>query len=507
MFSFLKRKKEEAPYHPRKAPRFPGKLSAAALKQVFQNCGDLDSREVWLGGDERNRAALFFLDGVVSGGDLSELVLRPLSDPLRFPKDLGAQESLQRVLAGGVYSATGKLRDNLDDAASDLVNGFGVLVFDALEKAVSFEVKSKENRAVSEVSDEKALKGAKDSFVEAFRTNTGLVRKRLRNPQLKLLEQTVGRKSGTKTATFYIEGLTDPQLVEKVQTRLAHIDIDGVLTTENLESYLVDNPKTPFPQLLYTQRPDKFCLNLLEGRVGILADGLPLGFLAPGTLAQFMKVAGDNSLHFIVSSAVTLLRWIAMLVTVLLPAFYVAIAMYHQEMIPTKLMLSIIASKADVPFSTAIEVLGMLVAFELLQEAGLRLPDPIGQTVSIIGALIVGQSAVEAKIVSPVVVIVVAFAGIAGYTMPNQDFAAALRICRFLLVLCAIAGGMFGLVIGLILLVYHLAGLESFGVPYLTPFAGKNGGKGMLRALLRPPLYGTQYREEALHVQDVRNQK
>ena len=196
-----------------------------------------------------------------------------------------------------------------------------------------------------------------------------------------------------------------------------------------------------------------------------------------------------------------------MLVTVLLPAFYVAIAMYHQEMIPTKLMLSIIASKADVPFSTAIEVLGMLVAFELLQEAGLRLPDPIGQTVSIIGALIVGQSAVEAKIVSPVVVIVVAFAGIAGYTMPNQDFAAALRICRFLLVLCAIAGGMFGLVIGLILLVYHLAGLESFGVPYLTPFAGKNGGKGMLRALLRPPLYGTQYREEALHVQDVRNQK
>ena len=247
--------------------------------------------------------------------------------------------------------------------------------------------------------------------------------------------------------------------------------------------------------------------HLLEGRVGILADGLPHGFLAPGSIAQFMKAVGDDSLHWLVSSAVTFLRWLAFVLSLLLPALYVTVAAYHQEMIPTKLLLAIIASKADVPFSTAVEVIAMLIAFELLQEAGLRLPAAIGQTVSIIGALIVGQSAVEARIVSPVVVIVVAVAGIAGCTMPNQDMAGALRICRFLLVLPAIFMGMFGLVLGIVLLLRHLAGLESFGVPYLSPFVGADGGKGLLQALFRPPMERKKIREAALRVRDVRNQK
>ncbi len=503
----FQKKKEAVPYHQRRTPRFSQRLSADALRAAFGGSGDFDSREIWLGGDRDNPATLCYLDGLVSGINMGSLILRPLGDPLRFPRGLSREESLRRVLAGGACTAACRLRDNLDEAVQDMAAGFAVLIFEDLERALSFELRTMENRAVTEVKDEKSLKGAKDGFVEVLRTNTALVRKKLRNPDLRIREQIVGRKTATRVAIIYIEGLTDPALVEKVSRRMEEIDIQGVLTTGSLEEYLVDRPQSPFPQLLYTQRPDKFALNLLEGRVGILADGLPHGFLAPGSIAQFMKAVGDDSLHWLVSSAVTFLRWLAFVLSLLLPALYVTVAAYHQEMIPTKLLLAIIASKADVPFSTAVEVIAMLIAFELLQEAGLRLPAAIGQTVSIIGALIVGQSAVEARIVSPVVVIVVALAGIAGCTMPNQDMAGALRICRFLLVLPAIFMGMFGLVLGIVLLLRHLAGLESFGVPYLSPFVGADGGKGLLQALFRPPMERKKIREAALRVRDVRNQK
>ena len=245
----------------------------------------------------------------------------------------------------------------------------------------------------------------------------------------------------------YRKRLTNPLLGEELQSRLERIDLDGLMNTGDLEEYLLEK-SSPFPQLLATERPDRFAMELLQGRAGLLVDGLPLGFLLPATLAETLRVPEDTAAHYTVASVLTLLRYLALFLSVLLPALYVAVTMYHQEMVPTRLLLSIIQSKQDVPFSTAGETLGMLVAFELLQEAGLRLPATIGQSVSIIGALIVGQSAVEAKVISPVVVIVVAIAGITGYTMPNQDMAAALRLCRFGMVILSVGLGLFGMVTG-----------------------------------------------------------
>ena len=223
-------------------------------------------------------------------------------------------------------------------------------------------------------------------------------------------------------------------------------------------------------------------------RVALLADGLPLGFLLPATLPHFMKVAEDKAQHFIIASALTLLRWLSMLISVLFPALLIAVSMYHQEMIPAKLLVSMIAAKQEVPFSSAVEVLAMLVAFELLMEAGIRLPDPVGDTVSIIGALIVGQSAVEARIVSPIAVIVVATSAICGFTQPSRDLGAALRL------------------VGLALLIWYLCTLESFGVPYMAPLC-EGGAREILRALLRPPVDRVKLRESALHTPDRRNQK
>ena len=292
----------------------------------------------------------------------------------------------------------------------------------------------------------------------------------------------------------------------QVKAKLEQIDIDALLMTGSLEQYVTDESRTAFPLTAYTERPDRFCTGLAEGRVGVLVDGIPMGWLFPATLDSFFRTGQDRSTSWAVAGALSVLRYVCMLITLFLPGLYAAAVLFYPELIPVKLTLSIIAAKADVPFSTLTEVLVMLLAFEVLQEAGLRLPSSIGQTVSILGGLVVGSAAVEAKLVSPAVLVVVAIAGIAGYTAPSQDFAGALRIWRFGL---AIAGGLMGLT-GLVLagvaLVYRLAQLETFGVAYLTPFASNAGKQKEGHVVLREPLPQVKARPDYLNTENRRNQ-
>ena len=467
------------------------------IRETFSECYDYAERRVDIGSRGRLYATVCYIDGLVSGTDIAEDVVRPLTDPVRFGRaDL--KKTVRLMTEGGVYSYNAKYVKDGDAAVDNMLNGFCAVIIDGWPGAFTFETRSPDKRSIESPNEEKTVKGSKDSFIELIKTNTMLVRRKLKDKNLKIKQVNIGSMSDTIAALVYIEGFTDPDIVKKAVSRLENIDIDGGITAADIEENLCDMPYSPFPQLINTQRPDKFCLNILEGRVGILTDGLPIGFLAPGTFTQFLKVPEDRANHFISATIITVLRYAAMALTLLLPAFYVAVAMYHQEMLPTKLMISIIDSKQSVPFPTAVEVIAMLVSFELLQEAGLRLPDPIGQTVSIIGALIVGQSAVEAKVVSPVVIIVVAMAGIAGYTVPDQDMSSALRICRFGLVLAAVFGGMYGLAVCMCLIIYHLASLESFGVPYMTPFAGAQG-RHMERAITRNVIFKAKNREPALN--------
>ena len=263
-----------------------------------------------------------------------------------------------------------------------------------------------------------------------------------------------------------------------------------MLATGVLEESLVDAPLSPFPQLLHTERPDRFAMYLLEGRVGLLIDGIPVALVLPVDLASFMRVAGDASVHCTAATALTLLRWAALLLSLLTPALSVAVASFHPEMIPTRLLLSIIEAEQKVPFSAALEVLGMLFSFALLQEAGLRLPNPVGDTVSIIGALIVGQAAVEARLVSPISIIVVAISGISCYALPSQDLASAIRLCRLGLLFAAIAAGLYGVCLGCCLLLLHLSDLDSFGGNYTAPLSQSE--HGLSRMLLRVPGAGNR---------------
>lgn len=502
LLNLFRREKSGDEPHARREPAYTGKISAKTLGDIFDSCSDFQSRNIRPGLAGERTLFVCWLDGVASGGGISRDVLRPLTELLRA----GVALSPERLLDGAVYSAQAALRTTLDETVSDITQGCCAVVFEDEGCAVCFELRSAQiQRGISEPTMEKSLKGGKDSFTETLRTDTALVRKRIANPALKIKSTLLGRKSLTRAAILYVDGVADPAVVTELTRRIDNIDVDGALSTGVIEEYITDRPRSVFPQVVHTERPDRFARQLLNGRVGLLIDGIPIAFLVPVTFPELLRVPQEDSQNYIVSSALSVIRWAAVLLALALPAFYTAIAMYHQEMIPTQLLLSVISSKQDVPFSTALELIGMLIAFELLQEAGLRLPDPIGDTVSIIGALIVGQSAVEAKVISPIAVIVVATAGIAGYAQPSQDLGAALRISRFALVLAAIAAGLYGVVISLCFFVWYLCTLDSFGRNYTAPWSGGRR-HNLARTFLRRPLPEEKMREPELNTPDRRKQ-
>ena len=467
------------------------------LAAQFEDAADFETRKVLCGGQ---LLTVLFLDGLTSGRDIAEQVLRPLAQMT----DEAREEVLYtRALQGGVWCASVKEPESTQQAAELLVNGFCVILFPKSGKALGCEVKTGEKRSPSPPETENTVKGAKDAFTETLRTNTSLVRRHLRTPGLRLAETVIGKRTLTKVTVCWIDRLTDPELPRRMQERLSSIDIDGALSPAAIEEYVTGSRRTAFPLLEYTERTDHFCQGLLDGQVGLLADGLPLGYLAPVGLGRLMRSPEDRATDFFSASMLRLLRYAALGVSLLLPALYAAMAMFHQQMLPTKLLLSIIESKQNVPFSTLLEVLGLLCAFELLQQAGLHLPQAVGTAVSIIGGLVVGTAAVDAKLVSPAALIVTASSGICGFTLPNRELSDAVRLWRFVLTVLAGLWGLFGVTVGLLLLLTELAGLESLGRSYLSPF-GRAEVKG---ALVRPRLVRQKWRDGALKPMDNQNQR
>ena len=484
-------------FRPLRPVRFPEPITSPYIRSLFSRCADFETRRIVFGLDGRVVLTVCWIDALVSGTGVSEDIVRPLTDSLRALHAAGEEAAYDIIRGGGVYSYSVHERSASDEVVEDLTHGCCAVIFDALRMALTFEVRSDKARAVSEPTLEKSLKGGKDSFTETLRTNTALVRRRLCTPSLKTVESTVGRRSDTKVAMLYLDGIAPIERVQELAGRLDRLDIDALLSLGILEEAVCDCPRSPFPQLIHTERPDRFAMYLAEGRMGILVDGIPVGLITPVTLGQFMRVIGDSNTHYLISAGVSALRYLALMIALLLPAFYVAVAMYHQEMIPTRLLYSIIEAKQGVPFSTALEVIGMLVSLSFLQEAGLRLPNPIGDTVSIIGALIVGQAAVDASLVSPIAIIVVALSGIACYTLPSQDLAGAVRLCRMLLLLSALFAGLFGMAAMSCLILLHLAGIDSFDVNYVS-------ARG---ASFPKPKLAEKYRPAELKTPDRRRQK
>lgn len=447
----------------------PNIINSKVIKELFSKSSDVLIRPIHI---KQNNItlSLFCVDGLVNSDLFDRAILQHLLTDPNISDYKTEREFMDYLLDGGAYHIFTSEEKDPAKLTKSVLSGMAALIFDVEQKAVVYDIRSFETRSISPPEEEGVMKGAKDSFVEVMRFNTALIRRRIRSEYLVMEPLTVGRVSKTDMSLAYISNIANMDIVNHIRDIIQGIDIDNISTPAFIEEYLVDNKKSIFPQIMYTQRPDRISANLSDGRIALVVDGMPFVYVLPCQLPMMMQSPDDYANHFLVGSSLRIIRYIAMIVTLFLPAFYIAATTYQNQMLPVQLALSIQQSKQNVPFSSATEVLGLLIAFEILIESGLRLPKTVGTAMSILGGLVVGQSAVAAKLISPTVVVIVSLAGIAGFVMPNQDLSSGIRLSRFALAALAAIGGFFGLASGLIILIVHLCSLDNYGVAYMSPF-------------------------------------
>ena len=451
------------------------------LRSIYENCSDVVFRPFFIG--EKTKAFLIYIEGLCNIEEIDASVLSPLMD-----EGAAKYDTLHELLEKKLTVAKAKEVKTVSDCIKYLSIGSPVLLLENESNGFALGLAKWEKRSVEEPTAETVLRGAREGFIESLGVNTSLLRRKIRSPELKFLPMSIGRYTETEIIVAYVDGIADLTLVEEITKRLRRIDIDGVLESAYIEEMIEDNPFTPFPQILTTERPDVAVSSLLEGRVVILVDGTPFALIAPTTFYSLLQSSEDYYQRFPVGTAIRWLRYFFVLISLLLPSIYVAVSTFHHEMVPTTLLLSMASSREQVPFPALVEALIMEVTFEALREAGIRLPKQVGAAVSIVGALVIGQAAVQAGIVSAPMVMVVAITGIASFTIPRYSAGIALRMLRFPMILLAGSLGLMGVMLGIIFIMIHLCTLRSFGVPYLSPMAPMKI-REMRDVLIRAPLW------------------
>ena len=445
------------------------------VRKIMQNACDLVVRDIRLGQTASRAAALLYINDLIDSQRIDSDIIRPLIIDAPASGPVSGDAILNRLNSGDLVTRGQVLPcADMKTLMKGLLTGYACLLVAGTGASYLFGAKGNETRSITEPNIEPVIRGPKDSFVESLGVNIALVRTRLASPNLSFESVEIGTESHTKVCISYLRGVCPPSRVAEVRARLHRISIDGILESGYLEEFIQDSPFSIFPQVRNTERPDTVAAGLLEGRVAILTDNTPIALIVPGEFFSLLQAAEDYYDRFVFSTFIRIFRFFALLFAAFLPAFYIAVTCYHRELIPTDLLISIAQSRVGVPISSVIEAVAMNFALELLYEAGVRLPKSLGQTISIVGALIIGQAAVQAKLVSPLTVIVISLTGIATFCIPQYNLVLPLRIIRFIFMVLAASFGLFGMMVGMLYLLLYLSSLRSFGVAYLAPIAPFN---------------------------------
>ncbi|MCL6547782.1 MAG: spore germination protein [Alicyclobacillus sp.] len=472
----------------------------AALRQVFAKCSDVVFRPLHV--TPQFQMLLVYVDGLLDFRHLDEVLLQPLmfhGPPQGLTHLDWMKELIQRQ---AIPVSEVKTAAKLSELVQYILKGDAALLADREDQALIASIKGWEMRSIEEPQTERVIRGPREGFTETIRTNTTLLRRRIRTPRLKTEPLTIGQVTQTDVVLAYIEGIVADGLVEEVRKRLTRIRIDSVLESGYLEEFIEDRPFSPFPQVQDTERPDVVAAHLLEGKVAILTDGTPFALIVPVTFWEGLAASEDYYARFYIAAAIRVLRLTFFFVGLLLPSLYVAAVSYQQEMLPTTFLLSVAASQEATPLPAIAEAFMMEFMFEVLREAGVRLPQTVGSAISIVGALVIGQAAVQAGIVSAPMVIVVATTGIATFTVPHFNLGISVRLLRFPMLLLAGTLGFYGVTLGLLAVMLHLASLRSFGIPYFWPVAPFEPN-GLKDVFLRLPRWRMHERPRVTGSQDL----
>lgn len=419
------------------------------------------------------KAAVVYIDGLVDKNVMNEQVIKPLLQEQSMMPILTAEDPEQLVqhISDSILSISSvQAVRHVNECTSQVLQGNAALFIEGIAGVIILGTAGWEGRSIDEPFSEAVVRGPREGFVENLRLNISLIRRRIKDPKLTILNYKIGRRSQTDVALLYINDITNPDLIEEVKSRIEQIDIDEIPESGFIEQLIEDNFLSPFPQVQNTERPDRVASSLMEGRIALIIDGTPIALIVPVTFAMLMTSSEDYYERWLPSSLIRLLRYGAAFIALFLPALYIALISYNHGLIPTKLVLSIAAGREGVPFPSLIEALIMEVTLEILREAGLRLPKPIGQAVGIVGGLVIGEAAVQAAIVSPIMVIVVALTAISSFAFPQYAAGLAIRMLRFALMIAASVLGLYGIILMFLFITAHLMKLQSFGVDYMKPF-------------------------------------
>jgi spore germination protein KA len=450
-------------------------------------------------------ACLLYVEGLADRTTESEALLQPLMLLAGLNPQAGTSGGALSAVEESLAPAAAISREQtLSGTVEMVLTGMTALLLDGAQEALLVETKGWDQRAVERPQTEQTVRGPQDAFNETLRVNTSLVRRRLRTANLTMESLRVGGLTQTDVVIAYIRGLTNPKLVEEVRRRLRNIELDYAASSGLIEQFIQDRPMSLFPQALATERPDRVSAALSEGYVAILVDTSPYALIVPITFTSALHASEDYYIRWPLGSVARVIRVTAALLTLILPGFYIAALAYHPEMVPTPLLLAIATSRATIPFPLWLEVVIMEFSFQLVREAGIRIPSVIGPTIGIVGALILGQAAVAANLISPIPVVLVSLTALGSFVVPNYQASYTLQVLRFALILCATLGGFYGLALGVFLISLHLCDLTSFGVPFMSPIGPYEPGAGDL--VLKAPQFTMELRPRFLRPQKEHRQ-